>query len=563
MKKQSFKNTATSFALLTVALGTSSCTQQLANSFRLLEQNQSFAVENQLNTKVDLLWVVDNSSSMGVEQDRLRQGFAGFANKYLLPTLDIQVAVITTDTYLANAAFTSYLTTPIANTTGVVSPYIHSLGANFVNPSNNPTLVNTGTGAFTNGVRPVDLVPSWTTNYALLQPGIHDGPLEGLCFEGMSWFFYDSSDCSVRDTSIVYTGTTDCLNPTGSNTADDMCINTVENNTMRSGIAIIKTKPPSPLTGAALTNWQNQLIANFQVNASTGVDGMGSERGLGSVLEVLNDNEVTASAFFRKGSIRGIIFVSDEDDQTQPITTGSNVGPWDNYMCDQSSLVALNSVAEIEGPTRNFCCTGGSCTYGANGTSCPAKNIDGTDWTVSICPEASALMPVATVKTQLDTFFETLDGTTSTPNYFIATITPLSMDSITTLQALHNTDDANAGYPQNQAVDRGDRYLDLGNLVGNGSLSLDISATDYSPLLDQIGQEIAQQLGTFQLARIPTDQEDMTITVTHADGSTTSITSADYTISGNSVIITDTNLVLSFVATDSLSINYEPKYVTQ
>lgn len=547
----------------------SSCTGQLPSSYALVQQTQNFNAQIDINTKIDLLFVVDNSSSMNAEQDRLRAGFQSFANTYMQPTWDIQAAVISTDTYLANPAFSNWLKTVIPNTAGYVSPYIHGRLATFVNPTNNPTLVNLTTGAFTNGVMYGDLVPTWGTDYGTLIPGMHDGPVTALCFEGLPYFLYDAAGCAKRDVQANFSGTSHCLNPVTANgeTADNMCINTVENDTVRSGTAIIKTMPPSPLTGAALTAWNQQLVNDFEINATTGVTGMGSERGLGSVIEMINDNEGSGSTtkFFRPGALRGIVFVSDEDDQTMTIANGSQVGPWQNYMCEQASLLTMNSsnTARITngGGTAGFCCAGASCTFGSGGLSCPVKAIDAThNLTVSVCPNPADLEPVANIKSQLDAFFNGLDGGTN-PNYFIATIAPLTMSSITTLQTIHDTDDAGANYPVNKAVDRGDRYLALGSLVGNGSLLLDISSTDYSPLLNQIGQTIILQKSTFTLTRAPSSSELMIITLTHADGTSQVIPTTDYTISGNSVVITNQALVLSFVATDQLSINYEPKTV--
>lgn len=566
----------------------SSCTGQIPNSYALVQQVQNFNAQINVDTKVDLLFVIDNSSSMNAEQDKLRAGFQSFANTYMQPTWDIQAAVISTDTYLANPAFSNWLTTMIPATQGYKSNYVNSRLASFVNPPSAPSLVNlsggpltvanmsgSGTvsipsGGFTYGVTYGNLVPTWGSSYGTLIAGMHDGPISAFCFEGLPYFLYDAAGCSKRDIQANYSGTSHCLNPVAANgeTADNMCINTIENNTMRSGVAIIKTMPPSPLTGAALTAWNQTLVQEFKINATTGVTGMGSERGLGSVIELLNDNEGAGSAtkFFRPGALRGIIFVSDEDDQTMTIPAATQVSPWNNYMCDQSSLLSLNSAntARItNGPgTSGFCCSGASCTFGSGGLSCPVKAIDATNnLTLSVCANPSNLTPVATIKSELDTFFNGLDGGTN-PNYFVATITPLTMASINSLQVIHDSDDATANYPVNKAVDRGDRYLALGNLVGNGSLSMDISSSDYSPLLNQIGQTIISQKSTFTLSRTPTSAEQMTITLTHADGSSTEIPSSKYTINGNNVVITDQALVLSFVSTDQLSINYEPKYVT-
>jgi len=62
-----------------VLILSSGCTSQIPGSFRFLQQEQKFASQQKINTKIDLLWVVDNSASMDVSQQKLRDGFSGFA----------------------------------------------------------------------------------------------------------------------------------------------------------------------------------------------------------------------------------------------------------------------------------------------------------------------------------------------------------------------------------------------------------------------------------------------------------------------------------------------------
>jgi hypothetical protein len=50
----------------------------------------------------------------------------------------------------------------------------------------------------------------------------------------------------------------------------------------------------------------------------------------------------------------------------------------------------------------------------------------------------------------------------------------------------------------------------------------------------------------------------MVVSIVHQDGSRTIIPAAQYTISGNSIVIAE-EIVLSFAATDRININYEPK----
>jgi hypothetical protein len=539
----------------------SACTGQIPGSFRLAQQEQTFSSEEEVNTKIDLLWVVDNSASMDVTQNKLRAGFSSFAQKYMKPTWDIRVAVITTDVYMADSAFNTYRNTVIPGTVGCTSTHIASRLATWQNPTWNPTLVNTTTGAFTNGVKYGELIPSWGPSFARLLPGMHDGPITALCSEIMPYFLNGPTRCNIRDDQARATGVAKCLNPSGSETAITECVNTVQNDTVHSGKAILSTMPPTGVAGDAA--WTQALINNFMINVSRGSAGQGSERGLGSVLELIEVNESTATAFFRPGSLRGVIFVSDEEDQTMPLPSNPAAGfnPQTNYACDQASIAALNPTQPALTAPGGYCCAGGSCRYGANGTSCPLKTVDGYSYRVSLCPVTSQLTPVTTVKNQLDAFFSGLDGAGADPNYFVASIVPTTAQAIQGLQALRDGDDIAIAGMRTQAVDRGDRYIELGNLVGNGSLALDISVNDYSPILDAIGRSIIEKKATFRLTRLPTGGEDMLVWVVHANGSTTQVPSSIIQINASTITITDLDFVLGLAATDKIAISYQPKTV--
>ncbi len=543
---------------LGMVIGFSGCTQQLASQFLLTQQQQAFNSHMDINTKVDLLWVVDNSASMDIEQQRLRDAFSAFAQKYMQPTWDIRVAAITTDTYLADPAYSTYLNTVIPGTVNYNSSYITSRLSTFVNPPNNPTLVNLTNGNFTNGIMYKDLMPAWGMSYGRLLPGLHDGPIAALCINNvLPYFFAGVTDCAVRDDQSAYNGTADCLNPTGSQSSESQCVNTLENNTVRTGQPIIETIPPVGTAGDQ--TWINGLINNFVVDLTTGSAGHGSERGIQSVLQLLKDNEGTSTAFFRPGSLRAIMFLSDEDDQTMD-TTGAPAGltPWNYYSCDQAGLVALNGSGA--GQAGGYCCSGGQCTFGSYGTSCTPKTVDGYTYTISICPDPTKLMPLATAKGKIDSFFQTLDasGTAGNPNYFVFSIVALGGNSIQALQTARYSDDSAAGAYKVTAVDEADRYIGLGNLVGNGSQAMDISSTDYSQILTTIGNTIIQKKGTFTLTYAPSGGETMTVTVQHANGTSTIIPSTSYTVSGNTLTITDLNVVLGFQSTDQIVINYQP-----
>ncbi|OFZ78760.1 MAG: hypothetical protein A2583_09830 [Bdellovibrionales bacterium RIFOXYD1_FULL_53_11] len=541
----------------------SACTGQLPGSFRLAQVEQTFSAQLEVNTKIDLLWVVDNSASMDISQQKLRSGFSAFANKYMQPTWDIRIAVITTDMYMAGSGFSGYLGRTIPSTTGWKSNYIYSRIGTFVNPAWNPSLVNLATGRFDGGLKYGELIPLWGPDYARLLAGYHDGPITALCVELMPYFLSGVTSCQIRDNQAAYSGTSHCLSPDtdAGETSASQCVNTVQNDTVRSGKAIISTMPPAGTAGDSA--WKQQLINDFMINATTGSAGQGSERGLSSVLQLISDNEGTATSFFRAGSARGIIFVTDEDDQsmTVPAEPDDDFKPQSYYKCDQASLVGLNGADEITG-INGYCCSeeANNCTYGSEGTSCPSKTVDGYTYTPSLCPRDDKLIVVSSVKEQLDAFFSALDDGGSA-NYFVASIVPLTAVAIQDMQTARTAGDAAVGAIKTHAVDRGDRYLELGALVGNGSLQLDISASDYSPILDEIGRAIIAKKSTFTLARAPTSSEDMLVNVIHANGTIEWIPSTKYAISGKTLVITDTDLVLSFAATDKVSINYQPKSV--
>ncbi len=542
-----------------------SCTGQLPGSFRFLQALQTFKTAQNVNTKIDLLWIVDNSSSMDVHQEKLRAGFQSFMTKYLQPTWDIRVAVITTDTYLAHPAYSSFLAKQIPGSVGYQSSYLSGLSwlSSFQNPIWNSTLVNTATGTFTNGLNYGALNPLWGPQYALLEPGFHDGPITAFCFEAMPYFLHGVTQCGIRDNPSQFSGPDACVSPNTQlgQSSLSQCVNTIENDTVRSGQPIISTLPP--LNTPADSAWTTLLQRNFIINASVGSSGAGSERGLSSVLQLISDNESASTAFFRPNSLRSLIFLSDEDDQSfaLPNPLPSNFSPDWGYLCDQTSLMTQNGNSTLINGNGGLCCSNPAlgCRFGSRGTTCPTKTVDQYTYTLGICADSSLLIPVADVKTALDSYFRGLDGSpTGDPNYFVASIVPTTGTSIQTIQASRETIDQSIGTIKIVEADRSDRYLALGSLI-TGSLALDISSTDYTPVLDAIGQEIVQKKSTFTLARAPTGVEEMLVTIVHANGTTTSVSSSLYTISNKTLTFTDQNFVLSLSSTDQVSISYQPK----
>lgn len=536
------------------------CTDPIQNSFRFLQQEEAFQSTQNINTKIDLLWVVDNSASMEVSQEKLRKGFQSFASRYMTPSWDIRVAVITTDTYMAHNAFQGYINRTIPGSVGWKAPSIQTRLATYRNSASHPNLVNLTTGALDSGLTYGHLIPAWGRDYAKLLPNTHDGPVAAFCIDLLPHFLKGATLCSRRDAAGASTGIESCLQPDSSNgeTSVNQCINTTLNNTVRSGKTIISTQPP---TGTpADTAWKNQLAKDFMINVTTGSAGQGSERGLGSFIQFLNDNESSATAFFRKSSLRGIIFVSDEDDQTLqiPDTPDADFSPQTHYKCDQSSLENLNGAAFTSG-NNGLCCADPSknCRYGSTGTSCPTKTVDGYSYTLSFCPDESKLLSVESIKESVDTFFQTLDP--EQPDYFVAAIVPTSAKAIQDLQSIRTQSDSAVGTFKSVAVDRGDRYLELVDLVGDGSLSLNIAEDDYAPILEEIGKTILSKKSTFQLSRAPTSKDDMTVSIYYGSTkSTQEVPRSDYQISGKSIVITNESLVLALTSNDQITVNYQP-----
>lgn len=91
--------------LFLAAVGLSSCDHG-GSSYSLLADSQNF---NQsvatVNNKVDILWVVDNSSSMTPLQTNLVNNFDSFIKNFQAKGYDFRIAVTSTDAYLANKAF--------------------------------------------------------------------------------------------------------------------------------------------------------------------------------------------------------------------------------------------------------------------------------------------------------------------------------------------------------------------------------------------------------------------------------------------------------------------------
>lgn len=512
-----------------------SCTGQMP--FRFIQQEETFSTSQEVNTKIDILWVVDNSGSMDVSQERLREGFSAFATKYMKPNWDIRNAVITTDTYLANPAFSGYLNSQIVGS-GFNSSYINGVTQTygsvtipgrtspFLNPASS-SIFNNSSPRLTNGHTYSQEHPQWNSNYAKLTTNNHDGPLTTLCWEVEDFFIKSKSRCWIRD-SGVNTGPSHCAFPSLNEDSMSQCVNTLMNDTVHSGQPIISTIPPAGVLADAA--WTAKITQDFLTNLSTGSTGSGRERGLASVAQFISDNEADSSTtkFFRQNALRAIIFVSDEDDQ---------------------SMVLPSPVPAGFTPETYF-------------IACAPKTVDGYTYTVEArCPDPTKLIPTETYKNQLDLFFQKLDGTII-PNYFTVPIVLIGGQAIKDIHAQRRLEANFIGEGNGQVIsDRGDRYIQFASQVGNGSIPMEFASTDYSPLLDAVGKVIVQKEAVFLLKRAPNGTEDLTVSVLHADNTKAVVDVSKFQLVDKTLTITDLNFMLSLSSTDKIVINYQPKTV--
>jgi hypothetical protein len=80
-----------------------------STSYSILQDSQSFKQNSaQQNTKIDVLWVIDNSGSMASSQANLANNFPAFIHNFTEKAYDFQVAVTTTQAYLANDIWAPY-----------------------------------------------------------------------------------------------------------------------------------------------------------------------------------------------------------------------------------------------------------------------------------------------------------------------------------------------------------------------------------------------------------------------------------------------------------------------
>lgn len=70
--------------------------------FALLGKSQNF-LTSPINKKVDILWVIDNSGTMGPKQTNLANSINSFMSSFVTKNFDYQISVVTTDTRTTGA----------------------------------------------------------------------------------------------------------------------------------------------------------------------------------------------------------------------------------------------------------------------------------------------------------------------------------------------------------------------------------------------------------------------------------------------------------------------------
>jgi len=99
------KTTKISFITGLIALIFTTACEKNNQSFSILAASENFAQKNvELQRKVDILWVIDNSGSMSTSQTNLTNNFSAFISRFQSLNYDFKMAVQTTDAYINTAA---------------------------------------------------------------------------------------------------------------------------------------------------------------------------------------------------------------------------------------------------------------------------------------------------------------------------------------------------------------------------------------------------------------------------------------------------------------------------
>lgn len=94
----------TLISLSAIAMTAVGCSSGDSTSYSLLASGQKFK-QTTVNTKVDILWVVDNSGSMQPLQNNLTANFNSFISQFVTKGYDFHLSVTGTDAYTAEPTF--------------------------------------------------------------------------------------------------------------------------------------------------------------------------------------------------------------------------------------------------------------------------------------------------------------------------------------------------------------------------------------------------------------------------------------------------------------------------
>lgn len=87
-----------------------------SSSFSILPSGQNFQQNTDfISTKIDILWVIDNSGSMETSQQNLVSNFDAFIQNFVQKSYDFRMAVTTTDAILADPMWTNLYNDPWNN----------------------------------------------------------------------------------------------------------------------------------------------------------------------------------------------------------------------------------------------------------------------------------------------------------------------------------------------------------------------------------------------------------------------------------------------------------------
>ncbi len=87
-----------------------------SSSFSILPTGQGFQQSTSFtSTKIDILWVVDNSGSMASSQQNLVSNFDSFIKNFVQKSYDFRMAVTTSDAFMAEAPWASFYNDPWNN----------------------------------------------------------------------------------------------------------------------------------------------------------------------------------------------------------------------------------------------------------------------------------------------------------------------------------------------------------------------------------------------------------------------------------------------------------------